>query len=308
MRRRALGPQACVLAVVLLQACGGGRDPDGTAASAALPEIASLPRVAEAFRADGVLLGADALDDRFGRDGVRVTAALERPEDLPRFLAASRPVLACDDALPAIVYVSPLYRALLVTRWSARDAARLESVHVVSEPPEAAGERAADNWLDALPDAPSAAALLEARDAEASRRARDRSLCARTRERSTSPAPLIAGAERDPDLERVADSSELVGELHRALERLLADGETARLEALGFGAFVDVLGRMPDAHPAVLPVPVSALAGSRVAVVLYADLNVPGRYLFLGRAHGRLGDRPIDPTGRLELIVVPGER
>lgn len=301
MRRRMLGAWLSSLAAALLQACGG-QGSDGAAIA-----TGALTSVAEAFRHEGVLLGANALDERFGGDGVRIADALEMPEDLPRFLAASRAVVVCDGKLPAIVYVSPLYRALLVTRWSIGGRARLESVHAIPAPPSGEDAGPAAGWLEALPDAESAAALLEARYREALVRARDDALCARTRERSARAAPLIADAERDTDLYRVADPSERVGEIHRALERLLTDGDTRPLEALGFSASVDALERLPAAKPAVFPVPVSALAAGPVALVLYADLNVPGRYLLLGQVHGRLGERHVDATGRLELIALPAE-
>ena len=304
MSRRVSAALVAGLAAALLHACGGAQDTTDTADDGAGSADAALAAVARAFRRDGVLFGADALDERFGRDGVRIAVALTAPDDLPRFLAAALPVFTCSKEQPAIVYVSPLFRSLLVTRWSYRDGVRLESVHAVTAAPHAGMA----HWLDALPDSSSAEALLEARYGDSLQRARDEALCARTRKPATDPAALIADNERDPDLDRVADPSERLGELHRALATLLMHDDSGPLQALGFDVSREALARLPGAQPAVFPVPVSALAGEAFSLVLYADLNVTGRYLLFGHVGEDVAARRAGPTGHVELIALPPGR
>ncbi len=302
MSLRLAGLRSIAAAAAVLHGCGGGGSPEPGAFGGPRSED-TLAAVAARFRRDGVLLGADALDESFGQNGLRIAAALAAPEDLPRFLAASQPVLACPGELPAVIYVSPLFRSLLVTRWSTRTGLRLASVQAL--PPAGTAD---PYWLDALPDSPSATALLEARYGNAAGRAREDALCALTRERAPDPAALIADDERDPDLDRVTDPSEPVGELQRALRAFLTRGDSRPFETLGFGASLDTLAPLPTAEPAVFPVPVSAHAAGPIALVLYADLSIPGRYLLLGRIGGDAAGRRVDPTGRVELIALPLER
>lgn len=302
MRRRFLGPLAIALAAAAaLEACGGGRGSEGAATRDGVgPAGAALADAAREFRRDGVLLGAEALADRFGRDGVSIAGAVVQPDDLPLFLAASLPVVACTAELPAIVYVSPLFRSLLVTRWSRRNGIRLESVHAIP-----AADGAAARWVDALPGSSSATELLAARHADALRRARDDALCARTREPATRPEPLIADDERDADLDRLADPADRLGELQRALAALLMHGEAKPLETLGFDVRRDELARLPAAEPAVFPVPVSARADGPVSLVLYADLSIAGRYLLFGHVGADADGGRADSAGGVELIALP---